>query len=113
MDVTRGLFLVTVIRASRWDDSRPMEEQEGWAAHAAFMDALVRDGFVALGGPMRGTPHEALLVVRARNEQEIGARLSDDPWASADLLVVKEIRRWTLRLGSIAGPIEHGAGARS
>ena len=43
-----------VLRRSgpRWDPSRPMEEQSGWPAHAAFMDAcLVAKGFVVLGGP--------------------------------------------------------------
>lgn len=96
----QGLFLVTRSRGSRWDDSRPMEEQEQWRAHAEFMDALERDGFVILGGPIDGT-REALLVVRAADEGQIQARLSGDPWSRNHLLCVSEIRAWTLRLGSI------------
>jgi hypothetical protein len=29
-----------------------MREQDAWDEHAAFMEALVDDGFVVLGGPI-------------------------------------------------------------
>jgi hypothetical protein len=35
-----------------WDLGRPMREQDGWAEHAAFMDALAEEGFIVLGGPV-------------------------------------------------------------
>ena len=48
-----GLFAVVQRqRGPAWDLSRPMEEQVGWAEHAAFMNGLVDRGFVALGGPV-------------------------------------------------------------
>jgi hypothetical protein len=99
-DGGRRLFLVTRSRGPRWDDSRPMEEQEGWRAHADFMNALARDGFVVLGGPIDGT-REVLLVVRASDEAQIRTRLSEDPWSRSQLLSLDAIRAWTLRLGSI------------
>ena len=77
-----------------------MEEQEGWRAHAEFMNALARDWFVVLGGPIDGT-REVLLVVRASDEAQIEARLSGDPWSRSQLLSLDAIRAWTLRLGSI------------
>jgi uncharacterized protein YciI len=77
-----------------------MEEQEEWRAHAEFMNALARNGFVVLGGPIDGT-REVLLVVRASDEAQIQARLSGDPWSHNQLLCVSEIRTWTLRLGAI------------
>jgi uncharacterized protein YciI len=94
------IFLVTRSRGARRDEARPMEEQEEWRAHADFMNALAREGFVALGGPVDGT-RETLLVVRASDEAQIHARLSTDPWTRNQLLRVSEIRPWTLRLGSI------------
>jgi uncharacterized protein YciI len=94
------LFLVTRTRGARWDDARPMEEQEDWRGHADFMNALAREGFIALGGPIDGT-RETLLVVRASDETQIQTRLSADPWSRSQLLRVSEIRPWTLRLGSI------------
>ena len=47
------MFLVVVRRSGPdWDRSKPMEEQSGWDEHAAFMDGLVDDGFIVLGGPL-------------------------------------------------------------
>ena len=45
-------FLVTRVRGPAWDYARARREQPGWAEHAAFMDALVEEGFVVLGGPV-------------------------------------------------------------
>ena len=46
------MFLVLLRRSGPgYDHGRPLEEQPGWEAHAAFMDALVDAGFVVLGGP--------------------------------------------------------------
>ena len=39
-----------------------LEEQSGWLEHAAFMDGLVDDGFVVLGGPLAGELRVILVV---------------------------------------------------
>jgi uncharacterized protein YciI len=93
-------FVVLRTRGSGWDESRTLEEQAEWPAHAAFMDALVDDGFVVLGGPLEGT-RDALLVVQAEDSSEIMERLSADPWAVNDVLVAKDCWPWTIRLGSL------------
>src|SRR5213596_1188837 len=47
------MFLVIVRRSGpEWKASRPLEEQSDWPAHAAFMDGLVDEGFIILGGPL-------------------------------------------------------------
>ena len=94
------LFAVTEIRGGPWNWSRPLEGQAGWQAHAEFMDALVDDGFVILGGPLEGE-REVLLIVRAEDEAEILARLGQDPWIHSGHLRVGGARRWTLRLGAL------------
>lgn len=33
----------------------PLEEQQDWEAHRAFMNALEAEGIVRLGGPLEGT----------------------------------------------------------
>jgi uncharacterized protein YciI len=93
------LFAVTRSRGARWDPSCPMEEQENWQAHAAFMNALHSEGFVLLGGPLEGTPN-TLLIIEASDTEEIKTRLSNDPWSN-DLLSITQIVPWTLRLGSL------------
>jgi len=77
-----------------------MEGQAGWASHAAFMDALEKEEFVILGGPLEGTP-DVLLVVKAGSAGEVRARLEGDPWTAMDLLRIAEVKPWILRLGSL------------
>jgi hypothetical protein len=100
--VTRGrLFAVVRSRGPAWDDTRSMEEQAEWAAHAAFMNGLAGEGFVAVGGPLEGTP-DVLLVVRATDEGQIRGRLAADPWARNGLLTVQRVHPWRIRLGALA-----------
>jgi hypothetical protein len=96
----RRLFAVIRSRGPAWDDSRPLDAQAGWATHARFMNGLAAEGFVAVGGPLEGTP-DVLLVVRATDEAEIVERLSADPWARSGLLIVKQVRPWEIRLGTL------------
>jgi uncharacterized protein YciI len=96
-------FAVTRERGSAWDGSRPMPEQEQWAAHAAFMNALVDDGFVVLGGPL-GDGSRTLLIVDADSEQAIRTRLATDPWTPMGLLVIATIEPWKILLGEVSSP---------
>ena len=87
-----------VLRRSgpRWDPSRPMEEQSGWPAHAAFMDALVAKGFVVLGGPL-ADEQRVVLAIEAESEDAVRATLGRDPWSETHL-VVDAVEAWTIRL---------------
>src|SRR5262245_56384681 len=90
-------FAVRLEHGPGWDPSRPIREQDGWDAHPAFMDGLVGDGFIILGGPVGGG-EETLHLVEAAGEDEIRSRLAGDPWASAGLLQVGRIEPWLLWL---------------
>ena len=94
------VFVVLRSRGPAWDESKPLEAQAGWPAHAAFMDALFEERFAALVGPLEGT-RDALLVVRASSASAIVERLASDPWTTNGLLVTKQISPWQLRLGSL------------
>jgi len=92
-------FLVLVRRTGpEWDRSRPMEGQSDWDAHAEFMDGLVDDGFIVLGGPLADEERVAH-VVEAESEQAVRATLARDPWSETHL-VIDSIEHWTLRLDS-------------
>lgn len=95
------LFAVVVSRGPAWKGSLPIDDQPDFAAHAQFMDALVDEGFVALGGPLEGSP-DVLLIVRGGDADEIRQRLTADPWHRDGRLVVKRISPWRIRLGSLA-----------
>ena len=92
------LFAVIRTRGPGWRHGTPMEEQDAWRAHADFMNALVDDGFVLLGGPLDGP--DVLLIVRAEGAGAIGVRLAADPW-EPNLLRTIRIAPWTLRLGRL------------
>ena len=91
-------FVVERRSGPEWNPSRPLEEQSGWDAHAAFMDALVDEGFVVLGGPL-ADEHRVILVIEASSEDDVRARLARDPWSESHL-VVASVDRWTIRLDS-------------
>jgi uncharacterized protein YciI len=93
-------FLVTRAWGPDWNPTRPRRGQDRWDEHAAFMDTLVDDGFVVLGGPVGDvdTGH-ALLVVDAESEEAIRERLAGDPW-SEQLLTIESVEPWSVWLHS-------------
>jgi uncharacterized protein len=92
-----AVYAVTMVCGPGWDPGRPRREQPGWTEHAAFMDGLVADGFVVLGGPI-GDGEEVLLAVEAADEAEIAARLRADPWTPTGQLLIGTVRPWTIWL---------------
>ena len=81
-----------------YDPARPRRGQRLWDEHAAFMDALVEEGVVLLGGPV-GTGSRVLLVVQARDGGEARRRLEDgDPWTPLEILTVERVEPWELWL---------------
>jgi uncharacterized protein YciI len=92
-----ALYVLTMVHGPSWDASHGIREQRAWDAHAAFMDGLVDDGVVILGGPI-GDGERAMLVVEAEDEAAIEARLAEDPWAQMELLRIGTVQRWTVWL---------------
>jgi uncharacterized protein YciI len=90
-------FAVRIVHGPEWDSSRGIREQAAWDEHAAFMDGLVDQGFIIVGGPV-GSGAETLHVVEAAGEDDVRARLAEDPWAVAGLLEVGRIEPWALWL---------------
>ena len=56
------------------DPSKGTREQPFWDEHEAFIDDLVDQGFIFMGGPLveeSGLPCGALLIVNADDENEV------------------------------------------
>ncbi|MGO9783337.1 MAG: YciI family protein [Streptosporangiaceae bacterium] len=94
-----SLFVLTMVNGPAYDRSRPRREQRGWDGHAAFMDGLLAEGFVVLGGPI-GDGDEVMLVVEADTEREARARMEPDPWAPTGVLEIGSVRPWAIWLDS-------------
>jgi uncharacterized protein YciI len=91
------MFLVIRLRSGpEYDPKRPVEEQSGWDEHAAFMDGLVDDGVVVLGGPL-ADEHRVALAIEADSETAVNATLDRDPWTGSHL-VTDAVEPWTIRL---------------
>jgi hypothetical protein len=91
------MFLVVLQRSGpEYDLSRSLEEQSGWTEHAAFMDGLVDEGVIVLGGVLADEVRTAH-AIEAGSEEEVRAILSDDPWSGSHLQV-RSIDGWTIKL---------------
>jgi hypothetical protein len=100
------MYAVILEHGPEWDDSRSLREQDAWDEHAAFMDALVDDGFIVLGGPI-GDGSRVLHAVFADAPDAIRARLDADPWSGSRLRIAS-IEPWTVLLDGRSAP---GTGA--
>jgi len=78
-----------------FDPAKPLEEQSGWTEHAAFMDSLVADGHIVLGGPLGDG--RVVHAMEAESEDEIRAIFARDNWSSSHL-VVDAVEPWEIRL---------------
>ena len=91
------MFLVVLRRSGpQWDPSLPLEEQSGWPEHASFMDGLVDEGLIVLGGPL-ADEQRVVHAVDADSEDAIRTKLARDPWSQTHL-VIDTIDPWTIRL---------------
>jgi hypothetical protein len=91
-----AMFLVTLSRTGpRWQPGAPLEAQAGWAEHAAFMDGLVEQGLLVLGGPLDDV--RVVHAIEAGSEREVRDALERDPWSGSHLRI-ERVEPWTIRL---------------
>jgi uncharacterized protein YciI len=94
------MFLVRLRQAGpEFDPGKPLEQQSGWQEHAAYMDSLVEEGRIILGGtlPNGATAH----AFEAESEEEVRAIWGRDPWHGSHL-ILESVEPWTIRLATDA-----------
>jgi Uncharacterized protein conserved in bacteria len=95
----KNTFLAFSSVGANRDPSKGTREQPFWDEHAAFIDQLVDEGFVLMGGPLldeAGMPQGALLIVNAGDEDEVREKLKNDPWFQRGILKLESIKRWQI-----------------
>jgi uncharacterized protein YciI len=95
----KNTFVVVSSVGPGRDRSRGAREQPFWDEHAAFIDRLVDDEFILMGGPLvgqDGLPQGALLIVNAQDEDEVTEKLKHDPWFERGILKLESIKRWEI-----------------
>jgi len=75
--------------------SKGTREQPLWDEHAAFIDQLVDEGFILMGGPLLDEGG-AMLIVNAGDEDEVREKLKNDPWFERGILKLESVRRWRI-----------------
>ncbi|MBI3411577.1 MAG: hypothetical protein HY040_24880 [Planctomycetes bacterium] len=91
------LFAAFLRPGSGWDPNKSAREQPFWDEHAQFMDAVFETRVIILGGPFAdGTG--SLVIVAAENAEQVREMYRDDPWTKEDVLLVHEVKEWTIFL---------------
>lgn len=85
---------ISSVGANR-DFSKSTREQRLWDEHAAFIDQLIADRFILMGGPLVDEGG-AMLIVNADNEDEVREKLKKDPWFEHGILKLDSIKRWQI-----------------
>ena len=88
-------FVILSTAGPHRDFSKDTREQPFWDEHAPFIDRLVTDGFILLGGPLV-EEGGALLIVKARDEDEVREQMKNDPWYEHGILKLESIKRWQI-----------------
>jgi uncharacterized protein YciI len=97
--VTKNTFVAISSAGPNRALSKGAREQPFWDEHEVFIDQLVEDGFILMGGPLvdeRGLPQGALLIVNAEDENEVKEKLKNDPWLEKGILKLESVKRWEI-----------------
>ncbi len=88
-------FLILSTAGPHRDLAKETRKQSFWDEHAAFIDGLVDEGFIMMGGPL-ADEGGALLIVHADDENRVREKMSKDPWYREGILKLESVKRWTI-----------------
>ena len=91
----KNTFLAISSAGPNRDPSKSTRQQPLWDEHAAFIDQLVAEGFILMGGPLVDEGG-AMLIVNAEDENEVREKLKDDPWMNHGVLKLESVKRWQI-----------------
>jgi uncharacterized protein YciI len=90
-------YAVFMRPGSGWNPQKPVREQSLWDEHARYMDAMFATGVVVLGGPFADRSG-SLVILNAESAEHARALYRGDPWTTHDILVVGDVKEWTIFL---------------
>ena len=91
----KNTFVVISSAGPNRDLSKGTREQPFWDEHAAFIDKLVEEGFIQMGGPLLDEGG-SLLIFNAEDQNEVREKLKSDPWLERGILKQESIKRWQI-----------------
>ena len=91
----KNTFVVISSAGRNRDLSKGTREQPFWDQHAEFIDRLVAEGSILMGGPLVGEGG-SLLIFNAEDENEVREKLKNDPWSKHGILKLESVKRWQI-----------------
>jgi uncharacterized protein YciI len=91
----KNTFVVISSAGPNRDLSKGARQQPLWDDHATFIDQLVAEGFILMGGPLVDEGG-AMLIVNADDEIEVREKLKSDPWMKHGILKLESVKRWQM-----------------
>jgi uncharacterized protein len=95
----KNTFIAISSAGPKADPSKVTRQQPFWDEHVAFIDQLVAEGFIMMGGPFVNEaeiPHGALLILNTEDENEVRNKLKNDPWFEKGILKLESVSRWQI-----------------
>ena len=91
----KSTFLAISSAGPNRDFSKDTRKQAFWDEHAKFIDQLVDDGLILMGGPLIDEGG-SLLIFNAKDENEVREKLKNDPWTEHGILRLQSVKRWEI-----------------
>jgi uncharacterized protein YciI len=91
----KSTFVIISSAGPNRDPSKSTRQQPLWDEHAAFIDHLVGEGFIFMGGPLVDEGG-SMLVVNADDEMEVREKMKSDPWMKQGVLKLESVKRWQI-----------------
>jgi uncharacterized protein YciI len=91
----KNTFVVISSAGPNRDLSKGTREQPFWDEHAEFIDRLVAEGFILMGGRLVDKGG-SLLIFNAEDEHEVREKMKNDPWLEQGILKLESIKRWQI-----------------
>jgi uncharacterized protein YciI len=91
----KNTFVVISSAGPNRDLSKGTREQPFWEEHAEFIDRLVDEGSILMGGPLVDEGG-SLLIFNAEDENEVREKMKNDPWSKQGILKQESVKRWQI-----------------
>jgi uncharacterized protein YciI len=88
-------FVMITSAGPNRDLTKGTREQPFWQEHAEFIDRLVAEGLIWMGGPLVDEGG-SLLFFHAADENEVREKMKNDPWLKQGILKPESIKRWEI-----------------
>jgi uncharacterized protein YciI len=98
MGISMTTYYAAFLRpGTLWNPEKPVRQQPFWDEHARYMDSLFEAGSIILGGPYADKTG-SLVIVAAESAARVREMFRSDPWTQRDVLVVADVKEWTIFL---------------